>query len=179
MADKNIGQRLKEAREQKGLTQAEVCEKLGIPKVQNLSAYESGGNNPPMDTIFKQLLRLYDVSADWVIFGDKRQNTADKSPYDIISQFVESVDYLGLKLTYSKDDYGKKYLDINLLTSKYEEIEPFAMAWYNYRNLLDNGMLDREDYELLMSKKIPKQLQLCAYGTQTWNGINDDDQLPF
>lgn len=174
MADKNIGQRLKEAREQKGLTQKEVCEKLDIPKVQNLSAYESGNNNPPMDTTFKQLLQLYDVSADWVLFGDKRQNTAEKTPYDIFSQLVESVDFLGLELTISEDNCDDHWLGIDLSTAKHEETEQFIEKWQRFRKLLDQGDLDRADYEELLMKRAPKQL----HEKQAKNVSESEELLP-
>lgn len=174
MADKNIGQRLKEAREQKRLTQKEVIKKLGIPNVQTLSAYESGTNNPPMGTTFKQLLQLYGVSADWILFGDKRQNTAEKAPYDFFLQLVESVDFLGLELTISEGHYGDKWLNIDLSTAKHEETEQFIEKWQRFRKLLDHGDLDRMDYEELLMKRAPKQL----HEKQAKNASESEELLP-
>lgn len=174
MADKNIGQRLKLAREQKGLTQKEVCDKLNIPNVQTLSAYESGTNNPPMGTTFKQLLQLYGVSADWVLFGDKRQNTAEKTPYDIFLQLVESVDFLGLELTIGEEYYGNKWLNIDLSTAKHEETEQFIEKWQRFRKLFDQGDLDRTDYEELLMKRAPRQL----HEKQAKNASESEALLP-
>lgn len=187
MADKNIGQRLKLAREQKGLTQKEVCDKLNIPNVQTLSAYESGTNNPPMGTTFKQLLQLYGVSADWVLFGDKRQNTAEKTPYDIFLQLVESVDFLGLELTISEGYYGDKWLNIDLSTAKHEETEQFIEKWQRFRKLFDQGDLDRTDYEELLTKRAPRQLHEKRTGSisddsesmPSFDIDKDNEQLPF
>ncbi len=187
MADKNIGQRLKLAREQKGLTQKEVCDKLNIPNVQTLSAYESGTNNPPMGTTFKQLLQLYGVSADWVLFGDKRQNSAEKTPYDIFLQLVESVDFLGLELTISEEYYGNKWLNIDLSTAKHEETEQFIEKWQRFRKLFDQGDLDRTDYEELLMKRAPRQLHEKQTGSisddsesmPSFDIDEDNEQLPF
>jgi len=61
-----FGQRMKEARETKGMTQIEVEVETGIKRT-SLSRYESNKREPDIETIGK-LAELYEVSIDW-IFG--------------------------------------------------------------------------------------------------------------
>ena len=61
----SFGERLRRARERKGLTQAQVM-KLTHISDKSLSRYENGASAPDPDTIL-ELIRLYDVSADYVL----------------------------------------------------------------------------------------------------------------
>lgn len=63
-----IGQRLKTARQQKGLTQLEVAEKFGINKA-TVSAWETGAGAPDALRL-RRLARMYDVSADAILWDD-------------------------------------------------------------------------------------------------------------
>lgn len=66
------GLRLKEARKQKGLTQAEVAEMVGISQ-SGFSAWESGKTRIDAQSLSK-LAALYGVSTDYLLGGE-----ADKS----------------------------------------------------------------------------------------------------
>ena len=55
-------QNLKLAREQKGLSQKDVAEKIGVAK-STYSLYESGNREPNVQTI-KKIANVLDVSAD-------------------------------------------------------------------------------------------------------------------
>lgn len=61
----SFGERLKKARERKGLTQAQVMKITNITD-KSLSRYENGASAPDPDTIL-ELIRLYDVSADYIM----------------------------------------------------------------------------------------------------------------
>lgn len=61
----SFGERLKRARERKGLTQAQVMKLTSITD-KSLSRYENGASAPDPDTI-SELIRLYDVSADYIM----------------------------------------------------------------------------------------------------------------
>ncbi len=60
-----FGERLRRARERKGLTQAEVSKITHISD-KSLSRYETNSSAPDPDTI-AELIRLYDVSADYIL----------------------------------------------------------------------------------------------------------------
>ncbi|MCD7812017.1 MAG: helix-turn-helix domain-containing protein [Ruminococcus sp.] len=61
----SFGERLKRARERKGLTQAQVMKITSISD-KSLSRYENGASAPDPDTIL-ELIKLYDVSADYIM----------------------------------------------------------------------------------------------------------------
>lgn len=61
----NFGERLRRARERKGLTQVDVYRAIGLNN-KSLSRYENGATAPDPDTL-RDLIRLYDVSADYVL----------------------------------------------------------------------------------------------------------------
>lgn len=60
-----FGERLKRARERKGLTQPQVMDATGI-HVKSLSRYENNSTSPDPDTI-TILIKFYDVSADYIM----------------------------------------------------------------------------------------------------------------
>ncbi len=71
MYKETFGQKLKKARDDCDLSQAEAAQKVGVSQ-QNLSKYENGVLEPSIETLGK-LCDLYCVSADWLI-GTKGAN---------------------------------------------------------------------------------------------------------
>lgn len=70
-----FAERLKEARETKGLKQKELAEKIGVTP-QTISAYEKTGKAPTMDNAIS-IAKILDVSLDWLCGIDqdvKKQN---------------------------------------------------------------------------------------------------------
>ena len=57
--------RLKELREQKGLTQAEFANQIGMLQ-QQYSRYEKGEREPQLKHI-RRICRKFNVSADWLL----------------------------------------------------------------------------------------------------------------
>lgn len=64
---KEIGKRIKELRKDKGLTQLQLSEKLGITD-NFLAKIEGGSKNPSID-LFIQMSELFSVSLDAIILG--------------------------------------------------------------------------------------------------------------
>ena len=60
-----IGERLKKLRKDKGITQKELADILGIEK-SNISAYEIDKNTPP-DDIKVSLARYFNISLDYLL----------------------------------------------------------------------------------------------------------------
>ena len=60
-----LGSRLKELREEKGLTQKEVATQLGLHSVTYLH-YEKDQREPPL-TVLMQMALFFDVSADYLL----------------------------------------------------------------------------------------------------------------
>lgn len=67
----DLGARLKQARENKRLTQQEVADKFGVSN-GTISGYERNYRDPDSDTL-AQLADLYDVSLDWLKGRDKKR----------------------------------------------------------------------------------------------------------
>lgn len=59
-----LGERLRKARENRGLSQTEVYRRTNINN-KTLSRYESGGSEPDLETL-KILAELYDVSINYL-----------------------------------------------------------------------------------------------------------------
>lgn len=62
-----IGKRLRLIRDKKGITQAELGEKLGI-QFQHVSKYERGATVPTWENLIK-LMEIYDVNINWLLTG--------------------------------------------------------------------------------------------------------------
>ena len=159
MGDIELGARLKKAREEKGLKQAEVCEELGIPKVQTLSAYERGVNSPPIETI-KKIAVLYNVTTDWLFFGVEKVQKCSKTPYDFLSEIVEGVEGLGLHVTTETDGKNNPFALVGsfvvLSNDHYPKLCQFAKEWTDLQNLKYNGTISEDDYYTLMKKRLVK-----------------------
>lgn len=93
---KAVGDRLKGARKKAGLSQAQVCEKAKIPKVQTLSSYETGQNTIPLERLMT-LSEIYSVSTDYLLFGKE------------------------LKRTYTLSDFAQMLDDMNLIMIDFSE----------------------------------------------------------
>lgn len=61
----SFGERLKKARERKGLSQQQVMDLTGLSN-KSLSRYETNSSAPDPDTI-QELIQLYNVSADYIL----------------------------------------------------------------------------------------------------------------
>lgn len=117
MEHKNIlSERIRELRNEQGLTQAEIAKKIGVTK----SAYgfwEQGKNQPDIDTIAR-LAEIFDVTADYLFgisdiknstsnYSDEKSNLSrtiaahldgaelSKADIDDIARFIEFVKQKG------------------------------------------------------------------------------------
>lgn len=79
-----LGKRLRELRKERGWTQAQIAERLGVT-ASIVSAYENEIRQPSYDALLK-LVRLYGVSSDYLL-GISGKRTAD-------SQYLVSLDGL-------------------------------------------------------------------------------------
>lgn len=88
--------RLKELREEKGLTQTELSKKTSI-KQQNISRWEKGDNSPNVDDIVK-LADFFQVSTDYLLgredYGTgviqvKNDFATDNKQFSVVAQDME------------------------------------------------------------------------------------------
>lgn len=89
----NMGQRLKELRIMKNLTQKQVADRVGLA-VSAISSYESGFRYPSYPTLVK-LASMYHVSCDYLI-GVPSSRTIDVSGLndEEIEVILQTVDLL-------------------------------------------------------------------------------------
>nr|WP_319572369.1 helix-turn-helix transcriptional regulator [uncultured Draconibacterium sp.] len=89
----DIGSKIREAREAKGLTQQELAKEVGISHPQ-IVRYETKGVQPPAD-VLGRIADTLDVSVDFLVNGnstEKAQNTLKDT--ELLKQFktVEKMD---------------------------------------------------------------------------------------
>ncbi|WP_337970310.1 helix-turn-helix domain-containing protein [Virgibacillus salexigens] len=70
-----VGERIKEERKKKGLTQKELGEKIGV-KHNTISSYEKGTNAPEQNAIFK-IARALNVKVDDLFPSNSQANSTD------------------------------------------------------------------------------------------------------
>lgn len=99
---KEVGERLKQARERKGLKQNRVANHLGIHN-STLAKYESGEREADVETL-KKISELYEVSVDWIlgrerIINDQAKNAVweaySRLPHDkkkVIDDMIKALD---------------------------------------------------------------------------------------
>lgn len=112
-----LGDRLRRARERKGLSQIDVYKRTKINN-KTISRYESGGSEPDIDNLVK-LAALYEVSIDYLVGRTDNPNTvfsdSERFLYDKLEltdeEIMDQLDmyYEGMKLT---DQEKKEFLAI-------------------------------------------------------------------
>ncbi len=78
------GVRLKELRKNKGLTQQELGELLGVTKA-SICCYEKGTRTPNLETIIA-MMALYNVTSDYLIGSDKIVTIQDNNKNEVITK---------------------------------------------------------------------------------------------
>lgn len=76
-----IGERIKKARLNKGLTQEELGALLDVTKV-SVCGYEKGNRTPTMEVLLK-LVEVLNVSIDYLIGNDVKVLNEDSVPYEV------------------------------------------------------------------------------------------------
>lgn len=179
MGNAELGIRLKQARGQSGMKQADVCEAVGIPKIQTLSAYERGINSPPIETL-KNLSRLYGVSTDWLLFGECYAPLKEKTPRDYVEQLVDAVDHLKIDLESRFESYtNDSIVVLNLFSSPYEGMNSFIVKWERLRKLLDEEIIEQDDYNGLMKQKLNDLALHERTNNLSYIDSYDTQELPF
>jgi len=159
---KDIGKRLAKARRAckvngDEMSQGYAADKLGIPKYQTLSAYETGKNSPPLATL-KKMAVLYGVTTDWIIFGDDLP-TPHKSIEEYVKQLVDAVDNLNLNVSMNTSEgYPQSKTYTIELTSFMDEgvreFDTFIEKWIRLRETKKNNGITEEEYLSLISRRL-------------------------
>lgn len=82
----NLGDRIKDLRKQKNLSQSELADKVGISYAQ-IGRYETKGAQPPAETL-KLIADAPGVSPDFLIYGTSDEKAKTKlTDIELINQF--------------------------------------------------------------------------------------------
>ena len=111
-----IADRIKQLRQERQWTQAELAEKIGI-KQKQISAYERGVNSPSTDFLIK-IADAFGVTLDFLAFAVKGEtaklNIQDR---ELLRKF-EMVD----SLSDEEKGLAKEILDLVILKHKFQEL---------------------------------------------------------
>ncbi len=88
----NLAIRIQELRKQKGWSQIELAEKIGLSKAQ-MSRYETKNVQPPADTLNKIATAL-DTTVDFLISGDKTEKAKAAIKNSELLQSFKEMDVL-------------------------------------------------------------------------------------
>ena len=87
----SIGDRIREARKEKGWSQAQLGKELGV-KQQMIAQYENKKRNPNADTISK-IAELLEVSSTWLRYGDSIVTTKKPVNQKYVDLFCGVIDW--------------------------------------------------------------------------------------
>lgn len=87
MNQKKIGLYLKDLRKQKGLTQEEFSELLGVSN-RSISRWENGVNMPTLELLL-EIAKYYEVSMDEILDGEEKPNKMDKETETTLSKVAD------------------------------------------------------------------------------------------
>ena len=138
-----FSQKLSSYRKQRGLTQMELSEKVGVGIAQ-MRRYESGKSSPTLEVI-KNIVKTLAISADELIFDEGEQVVKRKiQDKELLAQF-EQVSKLSLR----DKEALKTIMESMILKSRLEQIMPSRSdaAWSKQmRSVVDEFRQGAEQY---------------------------------
>ncbi|MCL2518495.1 MAG: XRE family transcriptional regulator [Oscillospiraceae bacterium] len=109
MKNTTLGQRLKFAREQKGLFQDKLAELIGVTSGKIISNWETGLAKPDADKIVK-LCSILGISAAYMLdYYDNEKSTVNDREFDIVRKYR------------ALDEHGKNMFEF-VVSSEYERV---------------------------------------------------------
>ena len=87
MNQEKIGKFLKELRNQKGLTQAQIAEKFNVSN-RTISRWENGNNMPDLDILI-EISDYYEVDLREILNGERKSENMDKEMKETVLQAVD------------------------------------------------------------------------------------------
>ncbi len=137
-----FSERLKELRIEKGLTQAQFVEELGIT-ASALSAYEKNLKNPSI-SVAKRIAEKYHVSVDWLCgLSDSKNVNAELLTYSDVIRELTKIEKK-IKLT----------CDSSRLLIYNKKMNKFLGDWRGMINLHSNGTIDDNLYNLWITQQL-------------------------
>ena len=148
-----IGERIKQARKAKGLTQEELAEKLGCTK-QSIAQYEKGRRSPKIDGLIKRAEALNIPTSD--LLGEPRPTTPTDHTEARLNQLMEECgELISASARYRRHLRGdrtlnEKYTERKLVTDITEEMADVTLVMSDVRKKL--GISQEELYKVINAK---------------------------
>ena len=143
--DKQVGERIKNLRQQLGLTQAELADKVGFTS-QTVSNWESGSREPDIEALVK-LSSLFNVSLDYLLSGKMEEEKITLDDMDAEKR---------LSWIIKRDDV-KNFVKYEYQTSAY--VFGRSMGYRNGENLREPI---KKTWEEIFSEKAKKIFCVCC-----------------
>lgn len=139
-----IGEKIKEVRTARGMTQQEVADAIGIA-YQNISQYERGVRTPKMDTL-RKIAAVLSVDA-WELAG---WNPIETNPSVLAADLEDRIEKLGYSIGYEDDNTA--------LWINYPDGSALGVTEEDLQTIIDNA--DKYLCFLLedLRKRLPKYL---------------------
>jgi transcriptional regulator with XRE-family HTH domain len=87
-----IHEKIKKLRQQKGWSQTQLANKMGV-RSQHISRYERGNSNPSAETLSK-FAEIFGVSVDYLLSEDEENTNTYKIKDKQLQRYFEEVDNL-------------------------------------------------------------------------------------
>ncbi|MBR1391210.1 MAG: helix-turn-helix transcriptional regulator [Lachnospiraceae bacterium] len=87
MNQKKIGNFLKELRKEKGVTQEQLAEVLGVSN-RSISRWENGVNMPDFDLLI-EVAKYYEVEIEEILNGERKTENMDKKTEETLYQIAD------------------------------------------------------------------------------------------
>ena len=97
MDQKKIGTFLKELRKEKGLTQEQLSELLGVSN-RSVSRWENGVNIPDFDLVI-ELVNYFDVSVEEFLNGERKNEMIDKKTEETLLKVADYTNEERIRVT--------------------------------------------------------------------------------
>lgn len=116
-----IGERLKELRTHRHLTQQQLADAIGV-KQQTVATWETGLRNPS-ENILKTLLKTYSISEAWLRYGDGAMEADD-------TEEAATEKYLGEIMSEFPETFRSRFIAAtrNLTLKDWEDLSRIANA---------------------------------------------------
>lgn len=154
MTTTNFQANLKKLMEEQGLTQAKLGEKMNTTQ-QTIGKYCTGKALPNLDTAVL-IAKALNVSLDALVGIDNTTIKESDNEYlfaDLLRELVLIFDTLCFDVSITNSSFSEKHLGFEYEETQMEVIL-FWEKWAKYRELLQNGDIQQEDYNVLVNARL-------------------------
>lgn len=187
-----FGERLKEIRTEKKLTQAELATKVDISSASIIS-YEKSQKLPSLEVAVMLATKL-DVSIDWLSgLSDNRDSNKNinsiRNLNDLLQTIIDITECINSTTIDIEEDYNPSIEDLERVVNirfNDSDIVKFVNSWIKMRNLYKDGTIDNTIYTTWLNGEIKKYENVSikdgdsdAMTLEEWDRILASEKTPF